>query len=281
MRIESGIRGANDVGRAAFIPYLTAGYPSLRASFDLATELAEIADVIELGIPFSDPVADGPTIQRSSQKALEEGCTASDVLELLARLRSRSKTPVVLFSYLNPILRRGVGEFAQAASEAGADGILVTDLPLGSDRQTEGTLLDGPLDLVRLVAPTTPLNRAREIAESSQGFVYYVARAGVTGARRRVRAELAGEIRSVIAVSHLPVAAGFGIATPDQARIAAQAADGVVVGSALVDAIATKGVGESLALAARIRDALDREEKPVSNNEIPPEGAGCGRARPD
>ncbi len=245
-------------GRRGFIPYVTTGYPSLGHTRDLVAGLAELgADVIELGIPFSDPMADGPTIQRSSQGALDNGTTVDDVFEVLRDLRRTSDVPVVIFSYLNPVYARGVDAFIREAVEAGADGILPTDLPLGADPELESRILDSPLDLVRLVAPTTTPARTREIALSSQGFVYYVARTGVTGAREELRSALAREASAVRAVSPLPVAVGFGVSTPGHARAVGAAADAAVVGSALVNRLDEAGVAGALALAGDLRRALD------------------------
>ena len=245
-------------GRAGFIPYVTAGYPTLGHTRELLAGLAEAgADVVELGIPFSDPMADGPTIQRSSQGALDRGTTVDDVFAVLAELRETSEVPVVVFTYLNPIHSRGVDAFVGRAVEAGADGILPTDLPLGADPALEAALEASPLNLVRLVAPTTYPARVREIARASQGFVYYIARTGVTGARRELRGDLAREVGAVRAASPRPVAVGFGVSTADHARAVGAAADAAVVGSALVDRLDEGGVAGALELARELRAALD------------------------
>ena len=245
-------------GRAGFIPYVTAGYPTLDHTRDLLAGLAEVgSDVIELGIPFSDPMADGPTIQRSSRGALEGGTGVDDVFATLAELRRTSEVPVVLFSYLNPVYARGVGTFVKEAVEAGADGILPTDLPLGADPTLEAQLMESPLDFVRLIAPTTRRERVREIGRASQGFVYYIARTGVTGARAELRGELAAEAGAVCAVSPVPVAVGFGVSTVGHARAVGAAADAAVVGSALVDRLDARGVAGALELAGELRRALD------------------------
>ncbi len=245
-------------GRPGFVPYVTAGFPSLAHTAELLAGLAEAgADVIELGVPFSDPVADGPTIQRSCQRALEAGTTLDGVLDALARFRSRSDVPVVVFSYLNPLHSRGIGTFLREAADAGADGLLVTDLPVGADPALEAQLVQSPLDSVRLAAPTTPPGRLAEIARASQGFLYYVARTGVTGARAELRNELAEELSAVRALSPRPVAAGFGISSPAQARVVGAVADAAVVGSALVDRLEEAGVESAVELARALRRALD------------------------
>ena len=245
-------------GRPGLIPYLTVGYPSVAESLELAVELSRVgADVIELGVPFSDPMADGPTIQRSSQAALDAGTTLDDVFDVVARLRSVSDVPIVLFSYLNPILSRGVDHFLSAAVEAGADGLLATDLPLGSDPHLEEVLEGSVLDLIRLVAPTSPGPRIGEIAARAQGFLYYIARTGVTGVSQELRSGLAEEVQVVRDASPVPVAVGFGISTPEQAATVGAIADAAVVGSALVDRLGTGGVEAAVELAKALRAALD------------------------
>lgn len=244
-------------GHTALIPYLTAGYPSTADTAELLAALAAAgADIIELGVPFSDPVADGPTIQRSSQRALEQGMTPAGVLDLLADFRSRFDTPVVLFTYLNPVLAAGVASFCQRAVAAGAQGLLLTDLPVDGDPPLEAMLEGSPLALVRLIAPTTPAERALRIAERAQGFVYYIARLGVTGAGRALRPELANELQALRQRTSTPVAVGFGVSTPEHARMLAGAADGVVVGSALIDALDVGGVSGAASLLASLRRAL-------------------------
>ncbi len=245
-------------GRRALIPYITAGYPEPAATVDLLTGFERAgADVIEVGVPFSDPVADGPTIQRASQRALEQGMTLARTLDAIAAFRSASDVPVVLFSYLNPLLQRGVDRFIGDALKAGVQGVLITDLPAGADPAVETALEDSPLALVRLIAPTTPAERAAAIARRAQGFLYYIARTGVTGATAQVRAALADEVRALRAVTSVPIAVGFGISTPQQAARVAAAADGVVVGSALIDAIERGGPAEAGRLLREMRAALD------------------------
>jgi tryptophan synthase alpha chain len=246
-------------GRTALIPYITAGYPELEATPRLLDALVEAgADILELGVPFSDPVADGPTIQRSSQRALERGASLTWTLDVLRDFHARHESvPVVLFTYLNPVLRYGVDRFLDDAVAAGASGVLVTDLPLGSDDALEGRFESSPLALVRLIAPTTAPERARRIAARAQGFLYYIARLGVTGASASVRDTLSREVEALRAVATVPVAVGFGISTPAQAAAVGRVADGVVVGSALIDALDRGGESEASGLVRALRRALD------------------------
>lgn len=245
-------------GRAALIPYVTAGYPTRESTVEVMDALADNgADVIELGIPFSDPLADGPTIQASSFASLEGGTTVRGVLEDLAAFRAHRDTPVVLFTYLNPVLRYGVSEFLADAARAGAQGLLLTDVPTGSDPELEAEVIASPLDLVRLVAPTTPLERVPDVARGGSGFLYYISRTGVTGARADLREELAKEVAAVREAVDLPVAVGFGISSPEQAVFVASVADGVVVGSALVKALGEGGVAAAGAFVRSLREAMD------------------------
>ncbi len=245
-------------GRRALIPYLTAGYPGPEETLPLLARLARSgSDLIELGVPFSDPVADGPTIQRSSQRALEAGVDVAWVLARLREFRARHDTPVVLFTYLNPVIAYGADRFLGDAIAAGAQGILLTDLPVGSDPALESAFERAPIALVRLLAPTSPPARAREIAARAQGFLYYISRMGVTGARAALPPELAHEVEAVRALSPVPVAVGFGISTPEQAAAVAQVADGIVVGSALMDALDRGGADEAARFIAGLRQAID------------------------
>jgi tryptophan synthase alpha chain len=245
-------------GHRALIPYITAGYPLPADTGPLLAALVRAgADIIELGVPFSDPVADGPTIQRSSQRAIEHGITLDWTLRALADFRREHDTPVVLFTYLNPVLRYGLERFLADAVVAGAQAVLVTDLPVGSDARLEAAFEASRLALVRLVAPTTPAARAAAIARRAQGFLYYISRTGVTGATRQLRATLSDEIAALRRVSAVPVAVGFGISTPAQAAAVAQLADGVVVGSALIAALDRGGVAEAERFVASLRSAID------------------------
>ena len=226
-----------DASRKAFIPYVTAGHPDPVRSIALLQGLeAAGADVIEVGVPFSDPLADGAVIQASSQRALDQGVRFDDVLRIISD--ARLSVPVVLFSYLNPLLRGGDDALRRAA-DAGAHGVLVTDLPLGADPEREAWFADGPLDFIRLVAPTTPSERMSRIASTGRGFVYLISRLGVTGEQATLSAELPATAARLRAATSLPVCIGFGIATAAQARAAAALADGIVVGSAIVRAADT------------------------------------------
>jgi tryptophan synthase alpha chain len=240
--------------RRALVCYVTAGHPDVGRSLETLRALEEGgADIIELGVPFSDPIADGPVIQASSQMALEKGMTYDGVLALIER--AKSDVPFVLFSYLNPILAAGPDALTRA-SEAGASGILVTDIPVGADPQREEWLGNSPLAFIRLVAPTTPRDRMAEIAQHGSGFVYLISRLGVTGVQETTATSLPESIQRLRSATTLPICVGFGISTPDQARSVGKLADGVVVGSALVRA-AERGPEDVLKLTRSLREALD------------------------
>jgi tryptophan synthase alpha chain len=243
-------------GRAALIPYLTAGYPSAAASAEALHAADEVCDIIEVGVPFSDPLADGPTIQRSTFEALRQGMTLAGTLQLIDQAQVRR--PVVVFSYLNPILRYGVERFLREADALGVAGLLLTDLPAGSDPGVETAIQQSPLDLIRLIAPTTRAERLAQAVAGAEGFVYLVARLGVTGATPSLAAGLADSIALVRRATSLPVAVGFGISTPQQAAAVARLADGVVVGSALVDLLGTGGVAAARRFLEDLRAALDQ-----------------------
>lgn len=249
-----------DAGGRLLVPYLTAGFPTADDTPALMAALARSgADIIELGVPFSDPLADGPTIQGSSQVSLEGGGSLRATLDALRSFRSRDPdTPVVVFTYLNPVFRHGVDAFLADAEDAGADGVLLTDLPLGEDPELEARLEASPLALVRLVAPTTPPDRARRIAERAQGFLYYISRTGVTGARADLRTELEDEVRALEEAASVPVVVGFGISSPEQAAQVGKVADGVVVGSALIEVIREGGPPAAADFIGALRAALDR-----------------------
>ena len=247
-------------GRTTLIPYVTAGFPEMATTGPLLRALDDAgADIIELGIPFSDPLADGPTIQASSFRALENGVTVEGVLEMVREFRAERETPLVLFTYLNPVFHYGLERFCADATAAGADGILLTDLPAGCDPELEGMLERAGLDLIRLLAPTTAADRVARVAQGGRGCLYYISRTGVTGARQALRAELADEVDRLRERVGLPVAVGFGISSPEQAREVAGVADGVVVGSALIQRLDAEGIEGAAAFVASLREAMDEE----------------------
>ena len=257
--ISAAFEACRANGQSALIPYVTAGYPTRTSTVQVLDALANHgADLIELGIPFSDPLADGPTIQKSSFVSLENGTTVEGVLEDLRVFRKHSDIPIVLFTYLNPVLRYGLTSFLADAEAAGASGLLITDLPSGSDPALESEVITSPLDLIRLVAPTTPLNRVPGVASGGSGFLYYISRTGVTGTRSKLRDELEGEVTSIKSAVGMPVAVGFGISTGEQAAAAGAVADGVVVGSALIQTLERGGVAEASKFLTSLRSALDR-----------------------
>ncbi len=240
--------------RRALVCYLTAGHPDPATSLALVRGVAAAgADVIELGVPFSDPLADGPVIQASSQRALDHHMTLDGTLALARD--AKVDVPLVLFTYLNPLIAAGP-DVLERASRAGISGLLVTDLPVGADAEREAWVGASPLAFVRLVAPTTPSERMVEIARHGSGFVYLISRLGVTGVSASVPAELPATVARLKATTTLPVCVGFGISTPGQAREIGRIADGVVVGSALV-AAAGRSTDEAIALVRSLRAALD------------------------
>jgi len=274
---DGGGGGGRERGqrRAALIPYLTAGYPTPAICLD-ALRLAEVAgaDFVEVGVPFSDPLADGPTIQRSTQAALAQGITVARVLELVAE--ARLGIPIVIMTYVNPVLAYGVPRFLADAHAAGVSGLLLTDFPAGSDAVIEDAVAASPLALIRLVAPTTSDDRLAQAVEGATGFVYFISRLGVTGARPDAPPDLGAQVRRIRAATSLPVVVGFGISTPAQAAAAARVADGVVVGSAVVDALGTSGARDGgrggLEAAERLlRDlaAAVRAREVAGGGEVP------------
>jgi tryptophan synthase alpha chain len=247
----ASLRAAN---RRALVCYLTAGHPDEARSVALLRGLADAgADVIELGIPFSDPLADGPVIQASSQRALAGGMTFDRALGVIRQ--ARVDVPVMIFSYLNPLLAAGPSAL-QRAADAGASGVLVTDLPVGADPRREAWLGESPLAYVRLVAPTTPDDRMADIARHGSGFVYLISRLGVTGAKAELPPDLPDSVRRLRAATDMPICVGFGISSPAHAAQVARLADGVVVGSALV-AAADRAVDAAIDLAGALRRGLD------------------------
>jgi tryptophan synthase alpha chain len=234
-RITEKFRALKNAGRKAFIPYITAGDPDLATTESLLLALAEAgADVIELGVPFSDPMADGPVIQRASERALKNPVGVADILPVVERVRERSDVPILLFTYFNPLLQFSRENAGEKLKRAGVDGALVTDLIPEEAEDFVAEMRRAGLDTVFLVAPTSTDERIKLIAEHSSGFIYVVARTGVTGMRESVSAEVRGLVERVRRHSNLPVAVGFGISTPEHVRDVWSYADGAVVGTRLV-----------------------------------------------
>jgi tryptophan synthase alpha chain len=263
-RIRDAFRAADREKRAAFIPFVTAGDPNLARTVDIARALERAgADILELGVPFSDPMADGPTNQRAAERALDAKTTLSGVLATVEVLRKDVGLPIVLFTYANPVIRYGLEAFAEDASSAGVDGVLFTDVPAEEMAPFETVLGPAGLDLIMLVTPTSGRKRMKAAAQFGDGFLYLVSRTGVTGARQDIDAQLNSNIKLARKASRLPVAVGFGISTPEQvARVAARA-DGVVVGSAIVSRIGALADCDELAdeierFATTLADACKR-----------------------
>jgi tryptophan synthase alpha chain len=259
-RIARRFRELSGRGELGIVAYLTAGDPTIAASERIILAAAEAgADVIELGVPFSDPVADGPTIQRASERALRGGATLAGVLDLARRLRARTEVPLVLFSYYNPILQMGLEKFAQAAAEAGIDGVLATDMTPEESLEYRGILQAQGLDTIFLGAPTSTDQRLAAIAECSGGFLYLISRTGVTGARESLPEELPALVKRARKFTKLPIAVGFGISQPEHVAGLAGIADAAVVGSALVAEVEKAAKADSTgemaaeAVARRIR----------------------------
>ena len=258
-RIASVFARARAGGRAAFIPFLTAGDPAPEATVALARTLAASgAEILELGVPFSDPIADGPVLQRSAARALAAGTTLETVFAIARRIRSETDLALVLFSYVNPLLRRGLDRVARDARAAGVDGVLLTDVPPEEAAAIRPPLRSAGLDTIFLASPTSTPARMSAAARLSTGCLYIVSRTGTTGARQALPPELPATVgRARRAARGLPVAIGFGISTPEAARAAADLADGVVVGSALVRAAEEAGEQRERAVGALARSLAE------------------------
>lgn len=242
---------ANQQGRGTLIIYITAGDPSLQQTVELVNTLSQAGtDIVELGIPYSDPLADGPTIQAASQRALAGGCTVQGVLDCVSQIKQRSQVPIVIMTCFNPILQFGMESFAQACQQVGVDGVLVSDLPPVESDEWINTAAAHGLATIFLVAPTTPAERIRQATDRTSGFVYAVSRPGVTGARDQLPPDLRQSVERIREVTDLPIAVGFGISTPQQVAAVFEIADGAVVGSAVVDLIAQ--AADSNALPAQV-----------------------------
>jgi tryptophan synthase alpha chain len=237
-RIEGKFEELRKAGRKAFIPYITAGDPNLKTTADLILALDKAgADVIEVGVPFSDPIADGPVIQRATERALISGTSLQDILRMGTEVRKKSQVPLLIMSYYNPLLRYGLEKLAHDAAAAGFDGILASDLTVEEAGPYVETMKKAGLNTVFLVAPTSSPERIRKIAAMSTGFLYAVSRTGVTGERQELAADLRDFLKTLRTHTNVPIAVGFGVSQPEHVKAVWQEADGAVVGSALVRAI--------------------------------------------
>jgi tryptophan synthase alpha chain len=253
-RISKRFAELRAAGELGIVAYITAGDPSLDATRKFVFAIADAgADVIELGVPFSDPLADGPTIQRASERALRSGTTLNGVLDLVRRIRKSSEVPLVLFSYYNPILQMGLEKFAASAAQAGADGVLVTDLTPEESEEYRRILHAHQLDAIFLAAPTSSDERLKKISACSTGFLYIISRTGVTGAKDSLPDELPALLRRAHRFTDLPIAVGFGISLPGHVSVLGGLADAAVVGSALVGEIEKASSPDAAVSALRER----------------------------
>jgi len=251
--------------RPALVAYLTCGDPDLRTTREVAlSAISAGAEVIELGVPFSDPVADGPVIQRASERALRKGVSLKDVLSLAKEIRRESDAGLIVFTYLNPIMRMGLDKFAQAAADAGIDGALITDLPVEEANEYLGKMRKRSLATIFLAAPTSTDARLKAIAQASTGFVYAVSRTGVTGARKELAEDAQTLVQRLRKVTKLPIAVGFGISTPDQFASVGKYADAAVIGSAIVQTIERSPGKEAQAVAEFIERVVGPRSSAVS-----------------
>jgi tryptophan synthase alpha chain len=246
-RIEPTFAALKERGQTALIPFITAGDPDQQTTVDLLLTLAESgADLIELGVPFSDPMADGPTIQAASERALEGGMTLNGVLEIVTEVRRKSQIPLVLMGYYNPIYRYGIERFTADATRAGVDALLLVDLPPEEAGEISSVTKAAGLSLITLLAPTTPRERMQKLAAAAEGYLYYVSMTGVTGAAKITPEDIKVAVEELKAMTDVPVGVGFGITTAADAKAVGSFADGVVVGSALVKIIETYSGSEQL-----------------------------------
>jgi len=257
-RIDTHFAGLKAAGKRAFVAYICAGDPNLDVTIDIVLGLERAGvDVVELGVPFSDPLADGVVNQMAADRALKAGATTPKVLEMIRKLRTKSQIPLVLFTYLNPIYAYGYAQFHIDAAAAGADGILVLDLPPEESLQNAELKPTPELRHIQLIAPTSPPERIDLIAKNAEGFVYYVSRLGVTGAQVEIASGIAEQVAVIKQSTEVPVCVGFGVSNPEQAAKVASMADGVVVGSAIVKLIEKNGA------AADVADQVEAFVKPL------------------
>lgn len=260
-RISETLSRLRSAGRTALIPYCMGGYPSLDESARLIGGVAEAgADVIEIGIPFSDPLADGPTIQAASQASLEAGFTPELAMELVRRVRESAEVPLVFMTYFNIVLHYGLERFATDASEAGVGGVILPDLPPEEAEAWRATA-QGKLETIYLLAPTSTDERIEQVAGESEGFIYAVSTTGVTGARGELPPDLGDFVARIRARTDKPVCVGFGVSTPEQAAAVSHLADGVIIGSALIDRVKTGGAEAGVTFIRDLRDGLDPQRR--------------------
>jgi tryptophan synthase alpha chain len=272
-RISRRFAELREQGELGIVAYITAGDPSLDATLQFVLALAEAgADVIELGVPFSDPLADGPTIQRASERALKSGATLHGVIDLVGEIRKSSEVPLVLFSYYNPILQMGLDKFSSAAAKAGADGVLATDLTPEESTEYRNILRAHHLDTIFLAAPTSDDERLAKIAAVSSGFLYLISRTGVTGAKDTLAEDLPALLRRVRNSTLLPIAVGFGISQPGHVSVLGGLADAAVVGSALVAEIerAESVTAAVTALRTKASSLKEAARRGLSRREVAP-----------
>jgi tryptophan synthase alpha chain len=232
-RIDAVFKSLAEKKEKALVGFVTAGDPDMAGSLRIVSSMCSAGlDILELGVPFSDPTADGPVIQRSSGRALAAGVNLSAVLDMIAVLRLRSQVPIIVFSYYNPILAYGAAAFHRDALDAGADGVLLVDLPPEESAELTDLWANDGLRLIRLTSPTTPPERMRRIASCASGFIYHVSQLGVTGGQGLQPENIAAKVKDLRAATRLPICVGFGISTPEQVAAVARVADGVVIGSA-------------------------------------------------
>ncbi|MFH1799083.1 MAG: tryptophan synthase subunit alpha [Candidatus Omnitrophota bacterium] len=237
-RIDETFRRLKKEGKTAFIPYVTAGDPDIDTSKEIVRSLASSgADIIELGIPFSDPLADGPTIQRAVQRSLKNHCSVGKVFEMVKDLRREISVPIVFMTYYNIIFNYGVDRFVKDAKAKGADGVIAADLPMEESEELQKSAEKKDFCVIMLTAPTTPIPRFRKIAAKSRGFIYYVSLTGVTGERKELSSKLKEDVKKISGLSKKPVCVGFGISTPLQAKEIKSVSSGIIVGSAIIKII--------------------------------------------
>lgn len=259
--IQGAFEQAKKEKRACFMPYFPIGFPNYEESLDILRTLAKTgADIIEVGVPFSDPLADGPTIQAATQQALENGTTPQMCIDAIAQLRQEGiTTPMVLMGYLNPFIAYGFENLINTAQEVGIDGFVVPDLPVDEAEEFQALVEDAGLSMTHFLAPTSGAQRMRLVAKKTRGYIYLVSVTGITGAREALPSDLTRNIAAIRTISQLPIAVGFGIGTPEKAKAVGKLATGVIVGSALVNAAADGGATAVYELAKGMRDALDAD----------------------